>query len=168
MPRTQSPVLAEKFADFEFGACKLIIRVWQAKAGCSYRVTSWVSLHTASLQATQHDTAKFSVTLAVRRDKSVVFPCSTLSPASVWLKAIGLYPQAVCVLLSLHLVFVVDNNICIKAGRQEVIPTFQIWQTFRVTAVAFHFTAWYRGSATLHSWHHGIPSALPPPESEAH
>ena len=166
-------VLAEKFVDFEFGTCKLIIRVWQAEAGCSYRVTSWVSVHGASLQATQHDTAKFSVTLAVRRDKVSFFRVQLwvqilmLGTLHEWLKAIGLYPQAVCVLLSLHLIFVVYNNICIKAGHQEVIPTFQIWQTFCITAVAFHFTVWYPGSTALHAWHHGIPSALLPPESEA-
>ena len=37
IPRTQNAVLAEKFADFEFG---VQIRVWQAEVGRSYRVTS--------------------------------------------------------------------------------------------------------------------------------
>ena len=104
-----------------------------------------MSLYAASLQATEHDTAKFSVTLAVPRDKSVIFLCSTLSlnlrarHPHEWLKAIGLYPQAVCILLSLHLVIVVYNNICIKAGRQEVIPTFQIRQTFLRHCCRFPF-----------------------------
>ena len=79
IPHTQSAVLAEKFVDFKLGACKSIIRIWQAEARCSYRVTSWVSLHSASLQATYCHTAKLSVALAVQHDKSVVFPCSILS-----------------------------------------------------------------------------------------
>ena len=78
IPCTQSTVLAEKFADFEFGACKSISRIWQAEARRSYHVMSWGSLHAASLQATHRHRAKLSITLALQWDKSVIFLCSTL------------------------------------------------------------------------------------------